>query len=109
MNTGHTVTFQVDTDDSHLVNVSGGSLSYNYQVTTVVLHWGEGDQGGSEHTVNGEAGALEVQLLGYNGQLYTHHSVAARSPNGVVGIAILAKVVSSCCLRSQLNTVIDWS
>lgn len=92
INTGHTVTFQVDTDDSHLVNVSGGSLSYNYQVTTVVLHWGEGDMGGSEHTIAGDSAALEIQVLGYNGQLYTHHSVAGRSPNGVVGISILAKV-----------------
>ena len=31
-------------------------------------------------------------MLGYNGQLYSHHSIAAKSPNGVVGISILAKV-----------------
>ena len=72
--------------------MSGGSLSYNYQVTQAVLHWGEGEEGGSEHSVGGHAAALELQLLGYNGQLYSHHSLAAKSPNGVVGIAILAKV-----------------
>ena len=83
---------QVDNEDSHLVNVSGGSLSYNYQVTQAVLHWGEGEEGGSEHSVGGQPAALELQLLGYNGQLYSHHSLAAKSPNGVVGIAILAKV-----------------
>ena len=32
------------------------------------------------------------QVLGYNGQLYSHHSIAAKSPNGVVAISILAKV-----------------
>ena len=31
-------------------------------------------------------------MLGYNGQLYSHHTTAARSPNGVVGIAILVKI-----------------
>ena len=78
INTGHTVTFQVlslilglhflqysaqvDAEDSHLVNVTGGSLGYNYQVTTVVLHWGEGEEGGSEHSVGGRHAALEVQV-----------------------------------------------
>ena len=54
------------------------SLSYSYQVTVAVLHWGEG-AGGSEHSVDGQHAALELQLLGYNGQLYSHHSLATRS------------------------------
>ena len=87
------MTFSVNSEDSHLVNVTGGSLSYNYQLTSLVLHWGEGGQGGSEHSVDGQQAALELQLLGYNGQLYSHHSLATRSPNGVLGIAILAKVI----------------
>ena len=37
-------------------------------------------------------GAAFHQVLGYNGQLYSHHSIAAKSPNGVVAISILAKV-----------------
>ena len=53
---------QVDAEDSHLVNVTGGSLGYNYQVTTVVLHWGEGEEGGSEHSVGGRHAALELQV-----------------------------------------------
>ena len=64
---------------------------------------------GSEHTVDGHAAALEVthhttvdciftvftfqvQLLGYNGQLYGEEEVAIKSPNGGVGIAVLAQV-----------------
>ena len=81
-NTGHTVTFSVNSEDSHLVNVTGPSLAYNYQLTSLVLHWGEGREegpGGSEHTVDGQQAALELQLLGYNGQLYSHHSLATRS------------------------------
>ena len=53
---------QVDSEDSHLVNVTGGSLGYNYQVTTLVLHWGEGEEGGSEHSVGGRHAALEIQV-----------------------------------------------
>ena len=53
---------QVDAEDSHLVNVTGGSLGYNFQVTTLVLHWGEGEEGGSEHSVGGRHAALEIQV-----------------------------------------------
>ena len=87
-----TVCAQVDSEDAHLVNVTGAGLGYSYQLTTAVLHWGEGAQGGSEHSVGGRGAALELQLLGYNGQLYPRHTTAARSPNGVVGVAVLAQV-----------------
>lgn len=62
-NTGHTATFKVDPGNHHLVNITGGPLSYHYQVSSVVLHWGEDLTGGSEHTVGGHAAALEVQVL----------------------------------------------
>jgi len=91
-NTGHTATFKVDPGNHHLVNITGGSLSYHYQVSSVVLHWGEDISGGSEHTVDGHAAALEVQLLGYNGQLYSSEAAALKSPNGGVCIAVLAQV-----------------
>ena len=86
------VSGQVDSEDAHLVNVTGGQLGYSYQLTTAVLHWGEGPAGGSEHSVAGRGAALELQLLGYNGQLYPRHTTAARSPNGVVGVAVLAQI-----------------
>jgi len=91
-NTGHTATFKVDPGNHHLVNITGGSLSYHYQVSSVVLHWGEDMTGGSEHTVGGHAAALEVQLLGYNGELYSSEAAAVKSPNGGVGVAVLAQV-----------------
>ena len=34
----------------------------------------------------------QVQLLGYNGQLYSSEAAALKSPNGGVGIAVLAQV-----------------
>jgi len=91
-NTGHTATFKVDPGNHHLVNITGGPLSYHYQVSSVVLHWGEDIGGGSEHTVDGHAAALEVQVLGYNGQLYNSESSSLRSPNGGVGIAVLVQL-----------------
>ena len=64
---------------SRLVKVQCASL--NWSITYLNIF----DAGGHH-------AALEVQLLGYNGQLYSHHTTAARSPNGVVGIAILVKI-----------------
>ena len=33
-----------------------------------------------------------MQLLGYNGQLYSSEAAALKSPNGGVGVAVLAQV-----------------
>jgi len=92
INTGHTATFRVDRGHHHMVNISGADLSYHYQVSSVVLHWGEDSARGSEHTVQGRAAAAEVQILGYNGELYSGEDSAVRSPNGGVGIAVLAQL-----------------
>jgi len=92
INTGHTATFRIDPGHHHMVNISGGDLSYRYQVSSVVLHWGEDITQGSEHTVQGKSAAAEVQILGYNGELYNSEETAVRSPNGGVGIAILAQI-----------------
>jgi len=92
INTGHTATFRVDQGHHHLVNISGADLSYHYQVSSVVLHWGEDPSLGSEHTIQGKAAAAEIQILGYNGELYSSEEAAVRSPNGGVGIAILAQI-----------------
>ncbi|XP_023339786.1 carbonic anhydrase-related protein 10 [Eurytemora carolleeae] len=90
VNTGHTVSFLVEPGNRHLVNVSGASLSYNYQVWQIDLHWG--DEGpGSEHTIGGKQFDGELQIIGYNGELYSKEKDALSSPQGVVGIAVLLK------------------
>ena len=91
-NTGHTTTFMVDRGNQHMVNITGGDLSYHYQVSSVVLHWGETPSLGSEHTVGGRGGAAELQILGYNGELYTEELQAVKSPHGGAGIAVIAQV-----------------
>ena len=106
-NTGHTVTFSVRSEDSHLVNVTGGSLSYSYQLTSLVLHWGEGHAGGSEHSVDGQHAALEVQLLGYNGQLYSHHSLATRS-EGLLAVFIMLPPMLSAGHLMESSALPSW-
>ncbi|KAF2368386.1 Alpha carbonic anhydrase [Trinorchestia longiramus] len=46
-----------------ILNVTGGPLSYRYQVAQVQLHFGDQDDKGSEHTINGTRFPAEFQAL----------------------------------------------
>uniref|UniRef100_A0AAR2LC05 Alpha-carbonic anhydrase domain-containing protein n=1 Tax=Pygocentrus nattereri TaxID=42514 RepID=A0AAR2LC05_PYGNA len=89
-NTGHHVSLRPD--KSHLVNVSGGPLSYSYRLEEIRLHFGSEDSQGSEHLLNGRAFPGEVQLIHYNQDLYLNYSDAARGPNGIAVISIFMKI-----------------
>ena len=49
-------------------------------------------EGGSEHSVNHQTWPAEIQLYGYNSQLYNNLSEAQEQPGGVVGVAIMLQV-----------------
>ncbi|KAI2666192.1 SWI/SNF-related matrix-associated actin-dependent regulator of chromatin subfamily E member 1 [Labeo rohita] len=77
---------------SHLVNISGGPLSYSYRLEEIRLHFGAEDSRGSEHLLNGQAFPGEVQLIHYNQDLYLNYSDAVRSPNGIAVVSIFMKI-----------------
>lgn len=58
-NTGRHVSLRPD--KSHLVNISGGPLSYSYRLEEIRLHFGAEDSRGSEHLLNGQAFPGEVR------------------------------------------------
>ncbi|KAK7167894.1 hypothetical protein R3I94_002074 [Phoxinus phoxinus] len=89
-NTGRHVSLRPD--KSHLVNISGGPLSYSYRLEEIRLHFGSEDSRGSEHLLNGQAFPGEVQLIHYNQDLYLNYSDAARSPNGIAVVSIFMKI-----------------
>ena len=60
-NTGHSVVLAFDGIRNPL-NVTGGPLSYRYQLTEARLHYGLADDTGSEHTINSKAFPAEVRL-----------------------------------------------
>uniref|UniRef100_A0A8C5QUX2 Carbonic anhydrase-related protein 10 n=1 Tax=Leptobrachium leishanense TaxID=445787 RepID=A0A8C5QUX2_9ANUR len=57
-NTGRHVSLKLDKE--HLVNVSGGPLTYSHRLEEVRLHFGSEDGQGSEHLLNGQAFSGEV-------------------------------------------------
>ena len=74
--------------------MTGGPLQYQYQAEQLVLHWGrgEGGPGGSEHSINQQSWPAELQLYGYNSQLYNNLSEAQEEPGGVVGAAVMLQI-----------------
>ncbi|XP_077481275.1 carbonic anhydrase-related protein 10-like isoform X3 [Stigmatopora argus] len=92
-NTGRHVSVRLDKE--HLVNISGGPMMYSHRLEEIRLHFGSEDNQGSEHLLNGQAFSGEVQLIHYNHELYTNYTEAARSPNGLVIVAIFMKISES--------------
>ncbi|KMQ98048.1 carbonic anhydrase-related protein 10-like protein [Lasius niger] len=91
-NTGHSVVFAVENDTRHPVNISGGPLSYRYQFHEIHLHFGADDRIGSEHTVDGHAFPAELQIFGFNSQLYNNFSDALHRAQGIVAVSLLLQV-----------------
>ncbi|XP_045118657.1 carbonic anhydrase-related protein 10-like [Portunus trituberculatus] len=92
VNTGHSLEWRVKPSSGPSVNLSGGPLSYTYTVSHLRLHFGERDLQGSEHTIANHAFPAELQVYGYNAQLYRNFTQAASQVYGVVAIAVLVQL-----------------
>lgn len=60
-NTGRHVSLRLDKE--HLVNISGGPMTYSHRLEEIRLHFGSEDGQGSEHLLNGQAFSGEVCSL----------------------------------------------
>lgn len=58
-NTGRHVSLRLDKE--HLVNISGGPMTYSHRLEEIRLHFGSEDSQGSEHLLNGQAFSGEVR------------------------------------------------
>ena len=56
------------------------------------MHWGQnGQRGGSEHSVGSKFFPGELQIFGFNADLYKNLSHAFGNPSGAVAIAVMIK------------------
>ncbi|KAL9881726.1 carbonic anhydrase-related protein 10 isoform X1 [Glossina fuscipes] len=98
-NTGHSVIFTAGNDTvanydgmQTPVNITGGPFSYRYRFHEIHIHYGLHDQFGSEHSVDGYTFPAEIQIFGYNSQLYNNFSDALNRAQGIVGVSILLQL-----------------
>lgn len=61
-NTGHSVMFYLENGTKNHINITGGPLSYKYQVYEIHIHYGQQDEMGSEHSINGYSFPAEVLI-----------------------------------------------
>uniref|UniRef100_A0A1B6C938 Alpha-carbonic anhydrase domain-containing protein n=1 Tax=Clastoptera arizonana TaxID=38151 RepID=A0A1B6C938_9HEMI len=92
LNTGQSLVFRVDKDTKHHVNISGGPLAYRYQFEEFYIHYGTVNQMGSEHRIHGYSFPAEIQLYGFNAELYHNMSEAQHKSQGVVGISLMVQI-----------------
>ncbi|CAL1277081.1 unnamed protein product, partial [Larinioides sclopetarius] len=113
-NTGHSVAFRVSNPQTSVpINISGGPLSYKYRFHELHLHYGRTDDRGSEHTVSGTSFPGELQIYGYNSDLFSNFSeaLALCRSDSIVAIAVLIQIgnLSNDELRilsSQLSQIV---
>ncbi|KAE8744488.1 hypothetical protein FOCC_FOCC008876 [Frankliniella occidentalis] len=91
-NTGQSLVLRVDQDSKHHVNISGGPLDYRYQLVEGYIHYGTHDGHGSEHRVNGYSFPAEIQLYGFNAELYHNMSEAQHKSQGIVAISLMLQI-----------------
>lgn len=65
-NNGHAFVIKFTYADGMPARFLGGSLKTPYIIDNIHWHWGDNDQQGSEHTINGRAYSAEAHVVSYN-------------------------------------------
>ncbi|XP_060240587.1 carbonic anhydrase 1 [Meriones unguiculatus] len=91
INVGHS--FHVVFDDSSNQSVlKGGHLSESYRLTQFHFHWGNSNDHGSEHTVDGIKYSGELHLVHWNPAKYSSAAEAISKADGLAILGVLMKV-----------------
>ncbi|XP_043279617.1 carbonic anhydrase-related protein 10 [Venturia canescens] len=101
-NTGQFLIFKVD-KDSKPVNITDGPLAYRYQFEEIYIHYGMNNTHGSEHRINNYAFPAEIQIYGFNAQLYHNMSEAQHKSQGLVAISVMVQL--GYTLNSELRAI----
>ncbi|KAL8608336.1 hypothetical protein ACOMHN_042203 [Nucella lapillus] len=78
----------------HMSCITGGPLpkGMEYELAEIRFHWGRENTRGSEHTVNGKAFPMEVQLVHWNTRLYDSVESSVGRPNGIVIVTLFTQL-----------------
>ena len=89
VNTGYCWKAHVPTEGATL---SGGPLSHDYQLAQYHCHWGENDEIGSEHVVNGKPYGAEIHFVNWNTK-YGSFNEALKYGDGLAVLGVFLKVI----------------
>ncbi|XP_019872321.1 carbonic anhydrase 1 isoform X2 [Aethina tumida] len=71
--------------------LTGGPLEGHYVLEQFHCHWGDSDDRGSEHTINGQQYAGELHLVHWNSTKYHSFEEAAKHPDGLCVLGVFLK------------------
>ncbi|XP_031849880.1 carbonic anhydrase-related protein A isoform X2 [Nomia melanderi] len=103
-NTGQVLLFRADRDAKVHVNITGGPLAYHYQFEEIYIHYGMDNDHGSEHRIDNYAFPAEIQVYGFNAELYHNMSEAQHKSQGLVAISLMVQLGETLNAELQVLT-----
>ncbi|XP_037087204.1 putative carbonic anhydrase-like protein 2 [Pollicipes pollicipes] len=92
-NTGRLLMYRTEEGDGWPpLNITGGPLLYTYRLAEIHIHFGTNNRTGSEHKIHGYTFPAELQLYGFNSELYKTMAEALHRPQGIVAISIMVQI-----------------
>ncbi|KAL3308798.1 hypothetical protein Ciccas_012662, partial [Cichlidogyrus casuarinus] len=92
LNTGRDIQLTLLVENDAKVALTGGPLSYQFTVHGIKIKFGKNKNGRSEHSINNRSFVGEIQLYGYNSDLYDSFQEAVFAPNGLAILAAFLEV-----------------
>lgn len=105
-NTGHSVLFSPPEAENNS-ELKGGPLAHKYKLAQFHLHWGNTDDAGSEHRVDGKMYAAELHLVHWNTELYKDVGTALTSTDGLCVLGIFLEVDNNAGDHAGLKDITD--
>jgi len=103
-NNGHTV--QVDTNNAEN-RVNGGGLPGVYVLVQLHFHWGQDDDHGSEHLLDGRAFPLEIHFVHRN-EKYSDVGQALPDGEGIAVLGVFAELTTNTDeVSTELQQILD--
>ncbi|XP_074740002.1 carbonic anhydrase 1-like isoform X1 [Strix uralensis] len=91
VNVGHSFHVNFEDKDNQSV-LTGGPLTGTYRLRQFHFHWGQTDEQGSEHTVDGRKYASELHLIHWNADKYSNVAEAFDKPDGLAIVTVFLKL-----------------
>eukprot|EP00118_Oscarella_pearsei_P007440 m.36524 g.36524 ORF g.36524 m.36524 type:complete len:292 (+) comp32261_c0_seq6:75-950(+) len=91
INTGASVLLKVPDEATDNV-VGGGPLLENYKLAQFHFHWGPGNEGGSEHLLDGQQFSAECHFVAWNMDLYSSAKEALSRERGLAVLGVFLQI-----------------